>query len=95
MHPVLIFVYLQVLDFLTTLTGFRVGASEVSPFIVKLIHVAGPVMGVAASKGVALVIASVCAALGRSRLIVWANYWYAGLIVWNLYMLYVAGGQLH
>ena len=95
MHPVLIFAYLQVLDFLTTLAGFRMGASEASPFIVKLIQMAGPVMGVAASKGVALVLASLCVAVGRSRLIVWANYWYAGLIVWNLYILYVAGGRVH
>ena len=94
MTPVLIFVYLQLLDFLTTLIGFRLGASEASPFIAKLIHAAGPVMGVAASKGVALVIASICIAIGRSRLILWANYWYAALVVWNLYILLVAGGRL-
>ena len=95
MAPVVVFAYLQLLDFLTTLIGFRLGASEASPFIVKLIHAVGPVMGVAASKGVALAIAAVCVAIGRSRLIVWANYWYAALVVWNLYILLVAGGRLH
>ena len=33
-----VFIYLQVLDFLTTLVGFKLGASEASPFIAKLIH---------------------------------------------------------
>lgn len=95
MLPVLVFVYLQFLDFLTTLVGFRLGASEASPFIAQLIHVAGPVMGVAASKAVALAIAAVCVAIGRSRLILWANYWYAGLVAWNVYMLLLAGSRLH
>jgi hypothetical protein len=95
MAPVLVFVYLQVLDFLTTLVGFRIGASEASPFIAKLIVAVGPVMGVAASKGVALAIAALCVGIGRSRLIGWANYWYAALVVWNLYILLQAASRLH
>jgi hypothetical protein len=94
MPPILVFIYLQLLDFLTTLAGFRIGASEASPFIVKLIQAVGPVMGVAASKAVALVIAAACVGLNRGRLIVWANYWYAALIAWNLYVLILAGGHL-
>src|SRR5665213_2579784 len=42
--------HLQLLDFLTTLIGFRLGASEASPFIVKLIHPTSPALGVGASK---------------------------------------------
>ncbi len=95
MTPVLIFVYLQLLDFLTTLVGFRLGAGEASPFIAKLILAVGPVMGVAASKGIALAIAALCIGIGRSRLVMWANYWYAALVVWNLYILLIAGGRLH
>jgi len=37
-----IFVYLQLLDLLTTLLGFRVGAAEASPFVRLLMHVAPP-----------------------------------------------------
>ena len=95
MTPVLIFVYLQLLDFLTTLVGLRLGAGEASPFIAKLILAAGPVMGVAASKGIALAIAALCIGIGRSRLVMWANSWYAALVVWNLYILLIAGGRLH
>lgn len=50
MPVVYIFLYLQALDFLTTLIGFRLGASEASPFIAKLIYLSTPAAGVAASK---------------------------------------------
>lgn len=85
-----VFVYLQLLDFLTTLVGFRLGASEASPFIAKLIHATSPAIGVAASKVVGLGIGGLCIALNRSRLIAWINYWYAALIVWNLSILLIA-----
>jgi hypothetical protein len=82
-----VFIYLQVLDFLTTLVGFKLGASEASPFIVKLIHISSPALGVAASKIVGLAIAGICVATNRVRLLTWANYWYAALVVWNLSMI--------
>ena len=94
MLAIQIFVYLQLLDFLTTLVGFRLGASEASPFIAKLIHVSSPAIGVAVSKIVGLGIGGVCVAADRIKLIGWINYWYAGLIVWNLCILLVAEGRL-
>ena len=36
-----VFIYLQLLDLLTTLLGFRLGAAEASPFIRLMMH-AGP-----------------------------------------------------
>ena len=86
------FIYLQLLDFLTTLVGFRVGASEASPFVAKLIHATSPFWGVAASKVVGLGIGGICVATGRGRLITWINYWYAGLIIWNLCIILMAPG---
>jgi hypothetical protein len=94
MLAIQVFVYLQLLDFLTTLVGFRLGASEASPFIAKLIHVTSPAMGVFASKVVGLGIGGLCVAAGRVKLIGWINYWYAGLIVWNLCILLVAESKL-
>jgi hypothetical protein len=94
MPAIHIFVYLQLLDFLTTLVGFRFGASEVSPFIAKLIHATTPALGVAASKVVGLGIGGLCVAVNRVRLVGWINYWYAGLIVWNLCVILTAGSAL-
>jgi hypothetical protein len=89
-----VFVYLQLLDFLTTMVGFKLGAHEVSPFIVKLIHSTTPAIGVAASKVVGLAIGGLCIATGRIRLVSLANYWYAGLVVWNLAMILTAAAQV-
>jgi hypothetical protein len=85
-----VFVYLQLLDFLTTMVGFKLGAHEASPFIVKLIHLTSPALGVAASKVVGLAIAGLCIATNRVKLLSFANYWYAGLVVWNLMMILAA-----
>jgi hypothetical protein len=90
MVTIQIFAYLQLLDFITTLVGFRVGAGEASPFISKLMHISSPVMGVAASKLLAITIGGICLYSGRRRLLGWVNYWYAGLVVWNLVIILIA-----
>lgn len=81
-----IFVYLQLLDLLTTLVGFKMGAVEASPFVRILMHV-GPLAGVALSKVLALGIGGVCIWANRPHLIKWITYWYGGLVVWNLMVL--------
>jgi hypothetical protein len=83
MDSMQIFVYLQVLDLLTTLVGFRMGAAEASPFI-RILMQWGPTAGVVLSKLGALSLAGLCVWLNKHRLIRWISYWYAGLIVWNL-----------
>jgi len=81
-----IFIYLQLLDLLTTLVGFKLGASEASPFIRLLMH-AGPATGVLVSKLVALGLGGLCVYLKKQHLIRWASYWYGGLVVWNLMII--------
>jgi hypothetical protein len=90
MPAIQIFIYLQLLDFLTTAAGFKVGAYEVSPFISGLIHSSSPLFGLAASKAIGLVVGALCIAMNRVRLIALINYWYAGLVVWNLCVILVA-----
>ena len=86
-----IFIYLQVLDLLTTLVGFKLGAAEASPFIRMLMHV-GPAAGVALSKVLALGLGALCIYARKQHLIRWASYWYGGLVVWNLVVLLAAAG---
>jgi hypothetical protein len=81
-----IFIYLQLLDLLTTLVGFRLGAREASPFIRVLMH-AGPATGVVLSKGLSLALGAMCIYWKKNHLIRWASYWYCGLVVWNLMVL--------
>ena len=78
-----IFLYLQVLDLLTTLVGFKLGISEASPFVRVLMHF-NSAFAVVISKIVALGLAGLFLSLKRSHLIRWVNYWYAAIIIWNL-----------
>jgi Domain of unknown function (DUF5658) len=82
-----IFVYLQLLDFITTVLGIRMGAAEASPFIRLLFHF-GPSVGVGLSKLLALALGAVCVWLKRDRILNWINYWYAALVVWNLCVIF-------
>ena len=78
-----VFAYLQLLDVLTTLVGFSLGAGEASPFVSILIRW-GPVTGTLLSKVVAVALVVVCLRLERGHLVRWINCWYAALAVWNL-----------
>jgi hypothetical protein len=88
-----IFVYLQLLDLLTTLVGFKMGAAEASPFI-RILMYAGPATGVIASKVIALGLAGLCIYLRKQHLVRIASYWYGGLVVWNLMILLNAPGHI-
>lgn len=92
MAMIYIFVYLQVLDLLTTLVGFRLGAAEASPFIKVLMHF-GPAAGVVLSKLFALGLGGVCVYLKKDHIVRWITYWYGGLIVWNLAVMLGAAGS--
>jgi len=78
-----LFLYLQLLDVLTTLTGFSLGAGEASPFVRLLIQW-GPLAGIVASKVGAIALAVFCYATRRPHLLRWINFWYAALILWNI-----------
>jgi hypothetical protein len=78
-----IFIYLQLLDFITTVLGIRLGASEASPFIRLLSHI-GPALGVGLSKLIALALGAVCIWFKKDRILNLITYWYAALVVWNL-----------
>jgi hypothetical protein len=81
-----VFLYLQALDTLTTWVGFKVGLAEASPFIQFLMHL-GPLNGLLASKAIAILLGGFCVWRNRVHVINWINYWYAGLVVWNLSLI--------
>ena len=81
-----LFLYLQVLDVLSTALGFRLGLVEASPFIQFLMRF-GVLSGLVASKVVALGLTVFCVWRQRLRVIAIINYWYAALVVWNLLLI--------
>ena len=78
-----VFLYLQLLDVLTTWIGFRIGLAETSPFV-RLLMGLGPMAGLLVSKVAALLLGGFCVWSGRRHLIHLINYWYAALVIWNL-----------
>jgi hypothetical protein len=76
------FVLLQFLDFMTTVAGFRIGGVEVSPFVRWLTEM-GPVIGIALAKLLAFVLAGICLWFRKERVILWVNYFFAALVLWN------------
>lgn len=76
------FVGLQVLDLLTTLVAFHLGALEVNPLVAHLTVLFGRFRGVLISKLMAVVIA-----MGVSRLMWVINAIYIGIVGWNLITL--------
>lgn len=87
-----VFLYLQLLDLLTTMLGLYLGASEISPFI-RMMMSLDPLVGVAASKLIAVALAGWCLWARRERIVRWINYWYAALVVWNIAMLLNAAAR--
>jgi hypothetical protein len=81
-----VFFGLQALDVLTTLLGFHLGLVEASPFIKFLMRL-GPVAGLVGSKMVAALLGALCVWRGRPQVIRLINYWYAGLVIWNLALI--------
>lgn len=81
-----VFLYLQLLDAITTVVGLRIGLAEASPFIRWMMQV-GPLAGLAASKFIAVMLGGYCIWRGRFRTIKIINYWFASLVVWNLYLI--------
>ena len=83
-----VFIYLQLLDLLTTLLGFRLGAAEASPVIRMMMRV-GPATGVIASKVLALGLGALCVYVNKAHVIRWISYWYGVLVIWNLAVMLV------
>jgi hypothetical protein len=76
------FVVLQVLDILTTLAAFHVGAFEANPLVARLTREFGVTGGLIAGKVIALLIV-----LGVRRRVWIVNLFYALVVVWNIYVV--------
>ena len=86
--PLLWFIYLQILDLLSTTAFLINGVGEGNPIVRSLMTMAGsPVAGLLWAKLFGTVIAFLCWKTGRIRVLMIANVGYAFLITWNLVAL--------
>ncbi len=85
------FTYLQMLDVLTTLAFLLQGVAEANP-IVRWAITAGPypVVGLVLVKVVAFGLAITCLMQARHKLLRRVNFFFAALIIWNLFALILA-----
>ena len=81
------YLYLQMLDFVTTVIGLQLGLSEASPFVRGLITV-HPVAGVLVAKLLACLLAVYCVWKSKLQILRLANYWFAALVAWNLFLIF-------
>ncbi len=83
------FIYLQVLDFLTTILFLKLGLGEASWIVSALIRWS-PLLGILAAKLGTITLALIAVRLQKERLMRWANFGYSGVIVWNLFCMIIA-----
>ena len=76
------FVYLQLMDLLTTLAFLAHGGREMNPLVAALLQM-HPLIGLAAAKGFAIALAVYSVLGGRETLLKRVNAFYAVVIVWN------------
>jgi hypothetical protein len=85
----IVFIYLQLLDFLTTVVAMKNGFVESSPFI-RWLMTSNYTVGLAESKIIAIGLAVLCILIRKGFLVRWINRWYAAVVVWNLALMWVA-----
>ena len=79
-----VFFLLQLLDFLTTLVGLRMGGTEMSPFARWLMQF-DAVLGLTIVKFIGFGLGAFCVATKRMQVISKVNYIFAAIVVWNLH----------
>jgi len=89
----LVFIVLQWLDFATTIFGFSLGASELSPVVRTISLLTGPSLAVFVAK--ILTILAMWRMSKRSVIVHAGNVWYSAIILWNLVIISKLIGHLH
>jgi hypothetical protein len=88
------FVYLQLLDLLTTVAFLAQGVQEGNPVVRWVIGTSSnPLSGLLGVKVLALILGLFCWRMGKQRLLGRVNLLFAALVAWNLVAL-IAGSVL-
>ena len=89
-HQLVQYSYLQVLDFLTTLTFLLYGIQEANPVVLWFLeNASSPIAGLLAIKALAVLLGVAVWKLGRQRLLARINILFAVVVCWNLFALII------
>ena len=90
-QPLWNFLFLQLLDFLTTVAFLVNGVGEGNPVVrAMMIYAPNPVLGLVVVKVVAVILALVCWRAGRFQVVDRMNLFFAVVVTWNLTALIMA-----
>jgi len=93
-HPLLLYTYLQLLDYLTTVAFLAYGVQEANPLVRWLIeHSGSPWSSLLLVKLVAVGLGLAAWRAGRVRLLHKVNWLFAACVVWNSLALIVNAAQ--
>ena len=84
-----IFVYLQILDLLTTILFLKMGLVE-GNWLVSLLIRWSPMLGVLLAKIGTIILALIAVHYHKIRVMRLANFGYSGVVVWNLVCIIMA-----
>ncbi|HZT36989.1 MAG TPA: DUF5658 family protein [Bryobacteraceae bacterium] len=85
------FIYLQLLDLLTTLAFLVHGVQEANPVVRLALQLApNPIVALAGVKALAVSMGLYCSSTGRHRILSRMNVLFAVVVVWNLIILVIA-----
>jgi hypothetical protein len=83
--PLVNFVYLQILDVLTTMAFLWQGVEEANPIVkAAMSFTSDPLSGLVLVKIVAIGLALSCWRSGRASVLSKANFFFCGIVLWNL-----------
>jgi hypothetical protein len=82
----LIFIFLQLADFATTMIALNTGAVEKNFFVSRLMII-GSLQGLILSKAIILGIALVAVRLKKLWVLRWVNVVFGGVVLWNVVMI--------
>jgi hypothetical protein len=89
MSALSVFIYLQVLDFLTTILFLKLGLAEANLVVGWLVRWS-PMVGVLAAKLGTVILALIAVHYHKHRVMRLANLGYGGVVVWNLVCMILA-----
>jgi len=90
---IIVFASLQALDVITTVLGWRLGARETNLVILRFMQL-GPLTGLLVAKMIGLLAGIIAVLAGRFRLVRLINFWFAGIVTWNLVIVWIQSGVL-
>lgn len=79
--------FLQIMDFFTTIIFLLLGVSEANLLARFFLRLTNPLLGFLIFKASFLILMFLAWYLNRIRAVIWANYFYMAVVLWNTFVI--------